>query len=276
MVTATLVDPLDIACHTQFMLDAYPKSEAVKPQQEVRFTVCDPLLDEALIGLERYGENHHDFLPHKLYVVATKRITVDDHNKLLFQQYRKSVEDTVGNSGYREFHLLPWLKPLYAGGPGGKLAGVGLRAVLSPLNSDVILAPPFLGIKFRPGMTTEETEEMNLANAVLEAARNAKFLPVRYEISNTVDDPNRAITRLERVLTFGTTVTRLRVVPAYPSSARLRDLYPSEKPIARTLDLVTKRFYPEELPVDEPDSVIATEAIESLTTDQDAELGFVS
>jgi hypothetical protein len=258
------------------MLDASPKPEAVNPQHEVRFTVCEPLLDEALIGLERHGENHHDFLPHKLYVVATKRITVEDHNKLFFQQYRKSVEDVVGNSGYREFHLLPWLKPLYVDGPGGTLAGIGLRAALSPLYSNVILAPPFLGIRFRPGMTPEETEKMNLANAVLGVARNAKFLPVRYEISDPVDDPNRAITRLERVLTFGTTVTRLRVVPAYPSLARLRDLYPSVRPIARTLDLITKRFYPEELPVDEPDSDVVPETTTSLTTDQDAELGFVS
>ena len=253
------------------MLDSFSKSEAVKPQQEVRFTVCEPLLDEALIGLERYGENHHDFLPHKLYIVATKRITLDNQNELFFQQYRKSVEDTVGSSGYRKFDLVPWLKPFYTDGPGGKLAGIGLRVALSTLYSDIILAPPFLGIKFRPGMNAEEIVNMNHANKVLEVARSAKFLPVRYEISNTVDDPNRAIARLERVLTFGTTVTRLRVVPAYPSSARLRDLYPSEKPIARTLDLITKRFYPDELKTD-----IVPAEMTSESTDQDTQLGFVS
>jgi hypothetical protein len=239
------------------MNDASPQPEAVKPQQEVRFTVGGPLLDEGLVGLERYGENHSDFLPKKLYLFAMKRIMIDS-DVSFFQQYRKGVEEGLGNSGRREFALEPWLKPLYAGGPSGKLAGVGLRVRLDPLYSNIILAPPFLGTRFRPGMTDEETEKMNQSNEILAAARAANFLPVRYEIGNTVDDPSRALRRLERVLEFGATVTRLRIVPSYPRSARMADLYPSERPIARSFDLVSKQFYPEELKIDEaphaPDS----------------------
>ena len=227
------------------MSDARIQQEAVKPQQELRFTARDPILDEALASFETYGKAHSAYLPKNLYLFAMKAISIDTSdrfdgqslNESAFLQYRMAVEN-VGNNGMREFPLEPWVKPLHAGGPNGSLVGVGLRVRFDPLYSDMILAPPLLGKRLYPDMPDEDRVEAERSNKVLEVARRARFLPVRYEIGRAVEDPTKALERLSRVLELGVFVTQLRIVPSYPRSARLKDLYPNVDPIDRTFERV--------------------------------------
>ena len=218
------------------MSDVRPRITPEKPQQELRFTARDPALDESLLMLERDGERHSGLIPENLFLFAMKRIEIDfsdtfdgvSQNHSSFMQYRQAVTN-LGNRGMRQFELEPWLKPLNAGGPGGKLVGVGLRVKVDPLIINTVVAPPFY------------------SGDALEAVREAGFIPVRYEIGSVVDDPSDALERLGEMLSLGAWVSQLTIVPSYPRSARLKDIYQEDR-LRRSYDQVDQRLGDDHLP----------------------------
>lgn len=237
------------------MSDVRPRLQPEKPQQELRFTARDPILDEALALLEKDGERHSDYLPKNLFLFAMKRITIDQsdefdgfsQNYSTFMQYRQAALN-VSNRGQKHFTLDPWLKKLHSGGPGGSLVGVGMRVRVDPLSVHALLAPPLYGANHYKAPVSEEQEaKMKSAREVLRTAREVAYIPVRYEIGNTVDNPIEALERLRSVLELGTWVSHLTIVPSYPRSARLADIYTDPK-IARTYNRVDGLFAQELLP----------------------------
>lgn len=212
------------------MSDVRPQLQPEKPQQELRFTARDPVFDEALALLEKDGERRSDYLPKNLFLFAMKRIVIDrsdefdgfSQNYSTFMQYRQAALNT-SNHGQKHFTLDPWMKELHSGGPKGSLVGVGLRVRVDPMSVSTLLAPPLY------------------SGEVLRAAREAAYIPVRYEIGSTVDDPTEALERLRSVLELGAWVSQLTIVPSYPRSARLADIYADPK-IIRTYDRVDGLF----------------------------------
>ena len=203
-----------------------------KPQQELRFTARDPVLYGSLALLEKDGERHSKYLPKDLYLFAVKRMSIDfsdnyDGNSLnysTFMQYRQAVEG-VSMRGKKKFRLDPVVNPLYAGGPDGRLVGVGMRVRLDPLHVDTILAPPLYGPNnYRAPLNEQQKAQVDNGREILKTARELQYIPVRYEIGSVVDEPDEALERLRNVVEMGAWVSQLTVVPSYPRSARLADI----------------------------------------------------
>lgn len=190
-----------------------------EPQQELRFTARDPILDEALAMLEAKSYRQSEKFPHNLFIYSMKRLTVDtsdtydgrSQNKADFDQYRHRIKQTLSERGVRKFALAPFMKPLHIGGQDGPVGGVGVRVVPDSITADQLITPPFYG----------------------DAERNAGYIPAYYRIEHPDDNLEEALDRLERVLKLGTWVAQLTTVPSFPVSARKNDMFLHE-PLKRT------------------------------------------
>lgn len=273
MVATTFVDPLDVACHTVGMNVVRPQQQPEKPQQEVRFSALDPVLDESLVMLERLGEHqaaiarenknksdsekliYEEYLQKKLYVFAMKRISIDlsdsfdgvSQNLSHFNQLNVAVERASGR-GQKQFWLEPWVKELKRGGPDGQLMGVGLRVKLDDTTAKSLFVPPFAGPDhYRSKPTEDQLLKIESAKRLQAEMLEAGYLPVRYEIGSVVDDPSEALERLRGVVELGAWVSELTIVPSYPRSARLNDRFHGSQ-ITRTYERVDERFAENLLP----------------------------
>jgi len=242
------------------MSDVRPQYYPEKPQQELRFTARDPLLDEALALLEKEGERHSTYLPKNLFLFAMKRISIDlsdtfdgtSQNYSTFLQYRQAL-DNISSRGRKQFKLASWMRPLRAGGPNGDIRGVGLRVLIDPLYSDKIIKPPLYGPDHhRAPLSTEQRAQDSAAYETLRKARTAGYIPIRYEIGNIVDDPTEPLERLGEVLELGAFVSQMTIVPSYPRSAREADIFHEEK-IERTYTRIDELLESQLIP---PDNVI--------------------
>ncbi|MDB5160298.1 MAG: hypothetical protein JWO99_561 [Candidatus Saccharibacteria bacterium] len=250
------------------MSDVRPQSLPEKPQQELRFTAREPILDEALAMLEKDGERKSEYLPGNLFLYAMKRISIDlsdtydghSLNHSTFTQYRQAV-DSISMRGRKTFKLDSWMKPLHAGGPDGSLIGVGLRVRVDPTNVDRLIAPPLYGPNhYNTPLTAEQLARVEAGKNILGTAREAQYIPVRYEIGSTVDNPTEALERLQGILELGTWVSQLTIVPAYPRSARHADIY-REGRMDRTYERIDQRFAAELLPPTAPINIVQSEEL---------------
>ena len=261
----TSVDPLDVACHTVCMSDVRPRLQTEKPQQELRFSARDPILDEALASLEHESTRGDvGTLSDNLFLFAMKRIEIDtsdmfdgkSQNESTFMQYRQAITG-LSNRGTKKFTLEPWLKPLRKGGQDGPLIGVGMRMHLDSISANTLVSPPLYGsAHFAPVLNEEQRLARERDRAFLQQAREARYLPIRYEIQNLTDSPEDALERLERVLHMGVYVSQMTIVPSNPRSARLRGIF-SEPRIERTFTRIDEYLTvgEEEVPDDMPEVI---------------------
>lgn len=269
MVAAKFVDPLDVACHTQDMSNVRPQNIPEKPQQELRFTAHDLAFDEGLALTERDGEihrritlespleRHPSYLPRSLHLYAMQRIMIDtsdffegySQNYSTFGQYREAIK-RLSLGGTKQFKLDPWVKELNSGGPNGVLRGLMFRLRIDPTDVDTIIAPPFLGSsRSLQGVSDTERLQIESANNTLAAARKAAYIPIRYEIARSVEDPTEAVERVRALVALGgVTVSQMVIVPSYPRSARERDIFNNSQVPSRTYQRIDERFADELLP----------------------------
>jgi hypothetical protein len=229
------------------MSKAPTQFQSEKPQQVLRFTVRDPVLDEAIVSLEREGNRHGEFLPDNLFLYSMKRIVLEEsmdpnESELTvsqFGQYRKKMFD-IANRGNKEFTLDPELHEIQSGGQSGELAGVGFRVRFSDFDRDSIIAPPLYGSSPR---TNAHDDPLNRRNAekLLAEARGGGYIPIYYKIGRTMDDPEFATERLRSVLRLGVKVAELAVVPLLFRAGRETNIY-ATRPMERTYDKVDAFF----------------------------------
>ena len=240
------------------MSNAPPQSSPENPQQVLRFT-AGPVLDEAIVALEREGDRHGKYLPDVLFLYSMKRIELDRSgteddialNESQFGQYRKKVFDLSGN-GLKEFSLDANLHEIKSGGQSGDLVGVGFRVRFSEFDKDAIIAPPLYGSPYRRSAQEQDLNRRN-AEELLEKARKGGYIPIYYRIGRTIDNPGVVVERLRSVLRLGMKVTGLAVVPLLPRVARETNIYQTP-PMQRTYKRVDE-FFAEHLdsPLDESD-----------------------
>lgn len=223
--------------------------------QEMRFTVRDPILDEALISLEEYGRDQSEYVSRNLFLYAMRRMRIDksdmydgySQNQATFDQYAYAI-DKISNHGQKRFQLDDWMHELYAGGPDGTLVGVEMRVVVDHFDINTMIAPPLVGpIHHRAPISGQQIEQDQSALNVLKEYRRAGVIPVRYEIEKTVADPAEALERLGGVLALGAWVSELAIVPSVPRSARSTSKF-MQPPIERTFKRVDTLFARELLP----------------------------
>lgn len=245
MVATTHVDTLDLVAHTLCMNDVRPQLRAEMPQQELRFTAHDPVLDEALASLEKNGQKKNSSVPEHLFLYAIKRIAIDrsdtfdgvSQNYSTYTQYRKKVED-VSSRGTKKLRLDSWMKPLYAGPDRSQLIGVGMRVIVESHNVEKLIAPPLYGAKnYLPPLSPSQIEEKETADKLLGVARNSAFIPVRYEIRNPADNPSESLDRLHEVLSIGAYVAHMTIVSPSPRHARENPIF-HDNPFERTFTRV--------------------------------------
>jgi len=244
------------------MSNVRTRSSPEKPQQELRFTASDPVLDEALAMLERDGEvhrqrildepekRHPSFLPRKLFLFAMKRIEIDtgdffegrSQNYSTFEQYREAIK-SLSSRGQKKFKLDPRLLTYRSGGLKGPIRGVGLLLKIDPLDVDTIIAPPFLGTtKSLDGLNETQRSSVTSNNQTLLDARKDLRIPLRYEIGRIAEHPEEALERLAAVLELGVVVTGMTIVPSYPRTARNADIFATDTIQARTYKRVDEYF----------------------------------
>lgn len=227
------------------MNDVRPQPRAEMPQQELRFTAHDPVLDEALVSLEKNSVKERSAVPEQLFLYAIKRIAIDrsdmfdgsSQNYSTYMQYRKKVED-VSSRGTKKLHLGSWMKPLYAGPDQSRLIGVGMRVLVESQNVDKLIAPPLYGAKnYLPPLSQAQIDEKETADKLLGVARKSAFIPVRYEIKNPIDDPSESLNRLHEVLSIGAYVAHMTIVSPSPRHARENPIF-HDSPFERTFTRV--------------------------------------
>lgn len=229
------------------MNDVRPQPRAEMPQQELRFTAHDPVLDEALASLEKNGQKENATIAEHLFLYAIKRIAIDrsdtfdgsSQNYSTYMQYRKKVED-ISSRGTKKLHLGSWMKPLYADPAQSRLIGVGMRVLVESHNVDKLIAPPLYGAKnYLPPLTPAQLDEKKTAENLLKVARESAFIPVRYEIKNPVDNPSESLDRLHEVLSMGAYVAHMTIVPPSPKHARENPIF-HDSPFKRTFTRVNE------------------------------------
>lgn len=220
------------------MNDVRTQQQAEMTQQELRFTACDPRLDDALASLETNEYKESPALPEQLFLYAMKRMTIDrsdtydgeSQNYSTFLQYRKGVED-LSSRGMKRFKLADAMKPFYVQNTADEqvLVGVGMRVEVDPYFSDKLIAPPLYGPKHYLPPLTHEQEAEKAADAQLFAqARTASYIPVRYELRRPAAHPESNLEKLRDVLQLGVFVAHMTIVPSSPRSARENNVFHSE------------------------------------------------
>lgn len=225
------------------MNNARPQQQAGMTQQELRFTACDPQLNDALKTLERNRLEADDqvaphAVPEQLFLYAAKRMTIDrsdmydgeSQNYSMFLQYRKGVED-LSSRGMKRFKLANWMRPLYMDSATDDrlLVGIGMRVEVDPYFSNKLIAPPLYGPKHYLSPLTPEQEAEKAADArLLAQARAASFIPVRYELGKPSYRAEAALEQLQSVLQLGSFVAHMTIVPSSPRSARENSVFHSE------------------------------------------------
>ena len=227
------------------MSDALPRSRPENTQQVLRFTVRDPVFDEALVSLEREGDRHGSFLPDNLFLYSMKRIEIEDSRneeeaflaRSQFGQYRKKIED-ISSNGHRLFSLNEdWLHEIRSGGQDGELVGVGFRVRFDDVIKNAVIAPPLYGNGVKRSPQDDELNKLN-AQKLLAQARAGGYIPIYYKMGRTMDNPEYAVERLRSVVRLGVKVTGLTVVPWV---ARDKNIFMTP-PMERTYDKVDAYF----------------------------------
>ena len=125
----------------------------------------------------------------------------------------------------------------------GELVGIGFRLKIDPLDINTIIAPPFLGsTQSLKDLTGEQREKIESSNKMLDIARHAGFIPVRYEIGRTVENHTEALERLRAVVALGVSVSEMVIVPTYPRKARYGEVFINEQPATRSYTKVDEFF----------------------------------
>lgn len=196
------------------------KSEHYQPKPEtlrrLRFTAHDPLLDEGLVNLENTVHSHAEDFTRHLFLYSMKALRLDDSDRYdgrslnisQYEQYRHNIVQNVSKRGKRRFKVASFVHPIRSE---GEVVGVGLRVEPDQFAAHQLIAPPFY--------TGGE--------------RSAGYIPVFYRIERPAEELEAPLDRLERVLSLGTWVSELTIVPLAPKAARTRDVF-MNPPVQRT------------------------------------------
>jgi hypothetical protein len=257
MVATTLVDPLDIACHTVYMEQAHPQHDNGKPPKVLRFSAHDPLLKDTLMLLNAQGEKvmfqtkfEHDptylFSQHEMRRDTTDAVYHTDPrgyslNNSIFSRYEMNVID-VSRRGLKSFRLGAEAATRTVCGADSSIRYVDLEIILDGQDVKRILSQPLLGaLKHRLPVNAEIAARDMRENQQLAEMVERGRLPVTFQVDHMVEDENhRAMDRLHRVLRAGTYVSQLVTVPTQPKTPRHMPIFSTkheERPYTTVADI---------------------------------------